>query len=467
MTATNNRNVVLITDDDRLADGLERFRPTRAHWQRGNTAILPKLGNNSDADAEYWIDISNVRAHAPLPSQTAVIFFEDETSIAARTDPAWLIHKSRVPHFAARLWDARVPAPLVGTAGEALPAWLLDLHEIDLRQLCHACIQHLPARMSYREAAVYLFDPQQNVLSLGETNSAHYVDLAVSMVPDSEHLFAAVAHQGSPLLTDNLALSCRLAGYPPCSLNEQRGEQRACLLPLHGNTGLAGLLALNDDNRGVSPFPSVPLGLLSRYLGRCIEHARQYLRTRVEARVDHLTGLFNHRWMLERLGNEISRAGRYGTPLSLIMADLDGLKQINDRYGHLAGDALLRHAARKVQSALRQVDAAARFGGDEFVILLPETDLQGAAHVGERMLAALELDAPVIAEHTIPVRASFGVAQWESGWDENTLIQMADSAMYAAKRQGPNHMVCHPHGKTADAVPLSQHAPARLPVSAD
>ena len=467
MTARKARNVVLITDDRRLAAGLDRFRPPQAALQCLSAVDAGEIAWAEDNTTECWMDLSAVRDHGTCPPRIDVLFYSSAAGTDVRVNPAWLIHKSRLPHIAAKLWQLRCPPGDRTSPVNSLPAWLLELHEIDLRQLCHTCIQLLPQRMGYREAALYLFDPQQNVLSLGETNSAHYVDLAVALDSDSEHLFAAVARQGTPLLTDDLALSCRLAGYPPCSLNDQRGEQRACLLPLLGNAGLAGLLVLNDDNRGASPLPSVPLEPLRRFLGRCIDHARQYLRTRVEARVDHLTGLFNYRWMIETLAQEIRRAGRYGTPLSLIMADLDGLKLVNDRCGHLAGDALLRHASRKIQSELRRVDSAARIGGDEFVVLLPETDLSGASHVGGRMLAALRQDAPLINGQAIPVKASFGIAQWEPGWEETGLIQVADSAMYAAKRRGPNHMICHPYGKTASAVAVGERKRARSAVSVD
>ena len=185
------------------------------------------------------------------------------------------------------------------------------------------------------------------------------------------------------------------------------------------------------------------------FLARCLQHARRYLRARVEARVDRLTGLFNYRWMIEALGKEIRRAQRYGSPLALCMIDLDGLKTVNDRFGHLAGDALLRHTAAQISAALRQIDSAARIGGDEFVVLLPATNLNGARHVARRILTAIRNDAPVINQRMLPVAASLGVAQWQSGWDESQLIAAADQAMYAAKREGHNRLVCHPYQNTA------------------
>jgi diguanylate cyclase (GGDEF)-like protein len=153
---------------------------------------------------------------------------------------------------------------------------------------------------------------------------------------------------------------------------------------------------------------------------------------------------------------EIHRSQRYCNPLALIMIDLDGLKTVNDRFGHLGGDALLRHTAGKVSAALRQIDLAARIGGDEFVVLLPGTDLGGARHVAQRILAAIRVDAPLINGQPVPIVASFGVAQWEQGWDERQLLAAADQAMYAAKRQGHNRLVCHHRRRAAKRSPVRQ-----------
>ena len=138
------------------------------------------------------------------------------------------------------------------------------------------------------------------------------------------------------------------------------------------------------------------------------------------------------------------------------MLDLDGLKPVNDRFGHLAGDALLRHVARKISAQLRQIDSAARFGGDEFVVLLPATDAAGARQVARRILSAIRSDAPVISRKALPIAASLGLAQWQEGWDQQRLLQAADGAMYSAKRKGHNRLVCHPY-TTAARPATSRH----------
>jgi len=219
---------------------------------------------------------------------------------------------------------------------------------------------------------------------------------------------------------------------------EREPNCAVAIVPLVTRGKLHGLLQLNN-RRGSDPGGiGLALDPVFAFLARCLQHARQYLRARVEARVDRLTGLFNYRRMIETLNTEIRRSQRYGSPLALIMIDLDGLKSVNDRFGHVAGNALLRHTAGKITAVLRQSDSAARIGGDEFAVLLPATNIDGARHVAERILTAIRMDAPLIDSKPLPVAASLGVAQWQEGWDANRLIQAADKAMYAAKHQGQN-----------------------------
>ena len=138
-------------------------------------------------------------------------------------------------------------------------------------------------------------------------------------------------------------------------------------------------------------------------------NAQLYETTRALADRDPLTGFFNHRYLHERLGEEILRAQRSGAPLALLMIDLDDFKLVNDTLGHLFGDEVLRWAAEQIRGALRGSDVAARYGGDEFAVILPDTPAAGAREVGERIVAALR-DRPYQAEGRgpVPVGASVG-----------------------------------------------------------
>jgi len=161
-------------------------------------------------------------------------------------------------------------------------------------------------------------------------------------------------------------------------------------------------------------------------------------------RADHdaLTGLANRRTLEERLGEDLERARRHGTHLGLVLADIDNFKDVNDRYGHQCGDKVLQAVAAALSGSLREDDLAARFGGEEFAIVLPGTSVGGAGHVAEHIRKAVG-QARVIAPggEEVTVTASFGVADFPTCPNVGELVQRADEHLYAAKRDGKNRVV--------------------------
>jgi diguanylate cyclase (GGDEF)-like protein/putative nucleotidyltransferase with HDIG domain len=163
-----------------------------------------------------------------------------------------------------------------------------------------------------------------------------------------------------------------------------------------------------------------------------------------EARVDPKTGLFNARYFAAALAEELARSQRFQRPLTLVMADLDLLRDINNNYGHLAGDAVLKSIAETFRTHLRHYDVPARFGGEEFAILLPETPPEQAFEIAERIrreVAATRIDVETSSE-PISATVSIGVAGFpRDGADANELIHQADLAVYRAKLQGRNRVL--------------------------
>jgi diguanylate cyclase (GGDEF)-like protein len=189
-----------------------------------------------------------------------------------------------------------------------------------------------------------------------------------------------------------------------------------------------------------------------------LENARLHRVVERQALVDELTGLANRRQAEESLDEELARASRLGGHVGFILADLDDFKQINDRYGHPTGDAVLAAFAETLRQATREIDLPARWGGEEFAIVLPGTDVDGAAEAAERMraeLAAIQLPAP--SGELLSVTASFGAAAAAAGGSRDDLVELADSALYRAKRLGKDR-VCAASTRFHD---VEQRAPER------
>jgi len=158
--------------------------------------------------------------------------------------------------------------------------------------------------------------------------------------------------------------------------------------------------------------------------------------------VDGLTQIHNKRYLMETLEREIPRARRHQRPLSVVMFDIDHFKHINDNYGHLAGDYVLKELASLVKSRLRPDDVLGRYGGEEFAAALPETSLAGGASIAEDLRRRIEERAFVFEGETIPVTVSLGCAELTGEMDVLGLIKAADEKLYEAKRGGRNRVAC-------------------------
>jgi diguanylate cyclase (GGDEF)-like protein len=172
-----------------------------------------------------------------------------------------------------------------------------------------------------------------------------------------------------------------------------------------------------------------------------LANARHHSTVQRQALVDTLTGLANRRLCEAALEKEIGRADRFGEPFSLIVGDLDDFKNVNDRYGHQTGDEVLKEFARALQETVRDIDLAGRWGGEEFVVGLPGTDLAGGARLAERIRASLAerpIEAPS-GEH-FRATATFGVAEFEGRGGLLELLAAADAALYRAKRAGKDRV---------------------------
>ena len=190
----------------------------------------------------------------------------------------------------------------------------------------------------------------------------------------------------------------------------------------------------------MTPFITVVIVLVALLLGRWV---RREAQVRDQALHDPLTGLANRRELFSRFGFELARARRNGQPLSVCLLDLDHFKRINDTHGHAVGDEVLVRVAEVLRGCLRETDTVGRIGGEEFVLLLPETDHAGAARVIERCRTTIERSpVSLTCGELLSFSASFGVALWQADdeADEHALIARADEMLYRAKTAGRNRV---------------------------
>lgn len=173
-----------------------------------------------------------------------------------------------------------------------------------------------------------------------------------------------------------------------------------------------------------------------------LRNAIWYQRAIQAAKIDALTGANNRAAMNENLEREVELARRHKTELSVLIFDLDHFKQINDNYGHLTGDAVLREIVKCTNQALRGTDMLFRFGGEEFVVILPGVNSTGAALAAERLRGVIEKHVFTSNQKTVPVTASFGTASTSLKETAETIIERADKALYSAKKAGRNCIIC-------------------------
>lgn len=322
---------------------------------------------------------------------------------------------------------------------EALRANLTDmLSEIELSRLLNGILTRAVSLLNASGGELGLFDKADRSITI-VANYSTKSDRQGQRFAMGEGILGEVAQTKTPLLRhghsfDNSAALTKM---------QQEEWYGIMAVPLIVGNNLVGaiMVAESDENREFTSENLRLLTLFAQQAAMALRNAQLLEDARHKAEIDSLTGLYNHRHFFEMAKTEVERAKRYALPLTAIMFDIDHFKAVNDTYGHAVGDQILKSIAGLCRQLFRNVDIVGRYGGEEFAVLLPETDVDEALQVAERLRKAVA--ATVIINHRqhVSVTISLGLAQLERNCKSvGILVDRADKALYAAKHKGRNRI---------------------------
>ncbi|HVY61946.1 MAG TPA: diguanylate cyclase [Planctomycetota bacterium] len=350
---------------------------------------------------------------------------------------------------------------------ELLSRLTKEINSLNPEKIFETAVTRIPYIVNARYASIYILDEDSGKLYLKKHTHDRPIDRVVEIEGEATSLMARVIAGGKVRVFADLesAKIERVPGSgegagdaespekPAAELNLTGDESgpielpnrglyatKSCIVaPLRAGGRTQGVLNLADrvDGRPFSVDADGPLvKQVADLLAISLRNWKLFEKLQRQAKTDSLTKLSNHQAFFEDLNREVIRADRYGASLAVIMLDIDHFKLVNDNHGHLAGDFVLEEVAAALRATVRLVDTAARYGGDEFAVLLPESDLKGAIAAGERLRARIRQQRFTYLGKELPVSMSLGVAMHRRGEAASELVRAADEQMYRAKREG-------------------------------
>ncbi len=314
---------------------------------------------------------------------------------------------------------------------------------LEIKEVLKIVMQKVSELLHPTSWALFLVDDMEKELIAEILVGEHFPFVKDNKVTMGLGFVGWVAQEKKPILIPDPTVR---KVYSPAVEVLASEPHRSCLcVPLISKEKLLGVMKLVNDQTEDTLFTEEDLAILATfadYAAIAIENARNFTRVQELTITDDLTGLYNSRYLHKLIQTELRRSHRYHKNFSLIFIDLDHFKSINDNYNHLRGSKLLAEIAAVIKSKLRTVDVAARYGGDEFVIILPETPKEMAIQVAERIRMAICQHAFLTADNlNVKLTGSFGVSSFPTdAGTKDELIRLADEAMYRVKHSTRNNV---------------------------
>lgn len=312
---------------------------------------------------------------------------------------------------------------------------------LDIDQIANICVKNVPKLVGVKYASLYILDETSSMLHLQEYNHPYLLNKIVSLNQNPPSLMSMAIKSKEIIVVDDIETHKRpiiKKSQRPFAKNYQTNN--CAVVPLICQDQIVGVLNMANKIREqkFTRDDVAVIRLLSQLIGASIGNIKLFEKMQHQAITDGLTGLANHKTFYEVLEKELWRTRRYGGQISLIMVDVDNLKQINDVYGHRAGDKAIREISARIKRCIRQIDTAARYGGDEFAVILPNTSLTEAIVVAERMVAIVSKSPVIWNNEEISISISIGLGQYSPDSTPEDITSRSDQALYMAKQAGKN-----------------------------
>ena len=312
---------------------------------------------------------------------------------------------------------------------------------LEIDRIADVCINSIPALVRASFTSLYILDETNNILHLHKHNHPFLINKIVSLNQTPTPLMVMAVRSKELILVPDIDTHKKPIIKKSQRVFAENYRTRNCaIVPLICQDRVVGVLNL-ADKMDCDHFNSGDVALIelfSQLVGASIGNIKLFEKIQRQATMDGLTGLVNHKTFYEILEKELWRSRRYGGRISLIMVDIDNLKSINDAYGHRAGDKAIRKISKIIKECIRQIDTAARYGGDEFAVILLNTSLDDAIIVARRMVEAVASSQATWQKEQIPLSISVGLGQYDAETTPEDITSRSDQALYMAKQAGKN-----------------------------